>query len=488
MKFSVSGGPAFALLVSVVVATVVAISSKPAAAAITGAQWTSGTSSYAGACPVSVTFTGTITGSPGTAFQYSFNRFINGVQQLQNEGARVIPATGSFAVSDTINISATTGANTFDQIYVWKIPGQPDVYSNKANFSVTCGTPGAQPSPSPTSRSRVIRSLAFITPPVLSMTHDPSDCARHVSSAEAIFVGMSCKGALDKGEIILIWDWTQQNPCPTAMCKNPAGYHVYQVNPSTRMARSGGVTGQRLVDTSGSDVTLSTPASGKCYAVTGFNGPDESALSNTVCAGTVAAGSALQRSFLKPVHFRVAKVEKEHNSVGLKAAMIGEANFSNDLVVGYEYLAFTEALGDEYRNTFWRSALQFDLTPFHGHTISQALLHLQIDQSYYQTVDGPQTQDNGRSCIVEIGTGAYEWWSQSEGVPIVGDFSDAINTGSQRGPSLAYDVTALAQAWSEGATNRGVVLRNTDENLNAFTNADCLTAYSSNVLLEVDHY
>jgi hypothetical protein len=132
--------------VIVAAAAVVAVSiAHPAKASITGATISTTQPSYSGTCPVTIAFTGSVTGTPGTAFTYSFNRFVNGVQQVV-AGGTVTLSSGSYAVNDSIPISATTSAKTFDQIWVHNISGgQTDVYSNQANFSVTCGGPTPNP-------------------------------------------------------------------------------------------------------------------------------------------------------------------------------------------------------------------------------------------------------------------------------------------------------------------------------------------------------
>jgi|ERR1700686_926159 len=120
-------------------AALLIIAARPAAAAVTAATLNATTPSYNGKCPATEAFTGAISGTPGTTFQYSFNRYINGVQQVQNVGAGTIPASGNLAVSDSFSIaSSSTGVN-FDQVWVHNIAGgQADVYSVKASFTVTC--------------------------------------------------------------------------------------------------------------------------------------------------------------------------------------------------------------------------------------------------------------------------------------------------------------------------------------------------------------
>src|ERR1700687_4275443 len=91
--------------VAVVVAAVAL--AAPAQAAVTAAI-TATTPSYAGACPTTMAFTGSISGPPGTAFQYSFNRYVNGIQQVQNVGAATMPASGTLAVSDSFSVASTS--------------------------------------------------------------------------------------------------------------------------------------------------------------------------------------------------------------------------------------------------------------------------------------------------------------------------------------------------------------------------------------------
>jgi hypothetical protein len=138
------------LVLSVFLVVVTAALARPAYANITGATLT-GATSYSGACPTTMSFTGAITGTPGTSFSYSFNRYVNGVQQVVNQGTHVLSA-GSFPVSDSVNIASTTSGTTFDQVWVHNISGgQPDVYGNQLHFTVTCGgQPGPTPTPTPT--------------------------------------------------------------------------------------------------------------------------------------------------------------------------------------------------------------------------------------------------------------------------------------------------------------------------------------------------
>ncbi len=123
----------------IVAAALLIVIAGPADAAVTAAL-TATTPTHTGTCPVTEAFTGTISGTPGTAFQYSFNRYINSTQQVQSVGAATIPASGNFAVSDSFSIGASSTGTNFDQIWVHNIAGQADVYSGKAAFTVTCAS------------------------------------------------------------------------------------------------------------------------------------------------------------------------------------------------------------------------------------------------------------------------------------------------------------------------------------------------------------
>jgi hypothetical protein len=137
---------------SVLVAAAIALAvctlhAAPASAAITSSLSTTSPNPNSGPCPVTMNFTGSINGTAGTVFTYSFNRFVNSVQQVVNGGTMTMPSSGTIAVNDSIPIASSASGNTFDQVWVHNISGgQPDVYSNKVNFTVNCA--GATPPPS----------------------------------------------------------------------------------------------------------------------------------------------------------------------------------------------------------------------------------------------------------------------------------------------------------------------------------------------------
>jgi len=127
------------LLRGVVAAGIVVLAvARPANAAMS-AKISTSQPSHVGTCPVQVPFTGSITGTSGTKFTYSFRRVANGVPQIVNGATVTMPTSGSIAVKDAITISTSTAGPTFDQLWVHNISGnQPDVNSNKATYSVNC--------------------------------------------------------------------------------------------------------------------------------------------------------------------------------------------------------------------------------------------------------------------------------------------------------------------------------------------------------------
>ena len=144
-------------------------------------------------CPANVQFTGTISGTPGTTFTYSFNRFVNSVQQVVGGNMMTMPPGGSITVNDSISIAASTNGVTFDQIWVHNIGTfQPDVYSNEVHFTVNCVT--ATPSPGP---SLLPGPKPPSIPNGLTSTNDPQACTAHGGLA----AGLACSGGFTTGGI-----------------------------------------------------------------------------------------------------------------------------------------------------------------------------------------------------------------------------------------------------------------------------------------------
>ncbi len=243
-------------------------------AAVTASLTLAGPSSING-CPATLMFSGSINGTPGTVFTYSFNRFVSNVQQVVNGGTLTIPPGGSWPVHDNFSIASSTSPSTYDQIWVHNISGgQPDVYSNEVSFAVACGTPPtAQPAtPFPTPFATIPpRPNAPPIPGSLNSTNDSQVCVAHAGFAG----GLACTAGFGNGMLALIWN--APNACATCI----DGYNVYRTD--------GGQHTFIYKQNNGKDVTLalvdkpSDGFAGKCYAVTAYSGGAESAVSSPYC-------------------------------------------------------------------------------------------------------------------------------------------------------------------------------------------------------------
>ena len=125
-------GPVAAGLAMLAVAT-------PAAATITAVKIAATQPAWNGTCPMTVSFAGSITGTPGTQFSYDFLSTVDNVVKTFGQGTVTLPASGSMSIYHNYAIgSSTTGVNE-EQVRVHNIAGgQADIISNAAGFSVTC--------------------------------------------------------------------------------------------------------------------------------------------------------------------------------------------------------------------------------------------------------------------------------------------------------------------------------------------------------------
>jgi hypothetical protein len=251
-------------------------------------------------CPANVQFTGSISGTPGTAFTYSFNRFVNGVQQVAGGNMMTMPPGGSITVNDSIPIAASTNGVTFDQIWVHNIGAfQQDVYSNKVAFTVNCvtatPTPGQTLLPGPPPPS---------IPNSLTSTNDPAVCTAHGGLA----AGLACSGGFTQGMLALIWSSGGPNPCPNCS----AGYNVYRVD--------GGQRTFVVRQNNGMDVTValvpkpSDGFNGKCYAVTAYSGFGESGESAPYCVNGAVDTAFVRNFIIQPKNIR--HVYRHHHFEG----------------------------------------------------------------------------------------------------------------------------------------------------------------------------
>lgn len=307
-------------------AAVALIAVSDRALALTSYSWTT-PASYGGACPTTITLNGMISGgTPAATVQYVFyyldpstNKSVGGPVQ-----SGTLDANGSLQVSSPVSFEAAQAGNSWVKLFARQAGGQA---ANSAStvFSVACTSSGSNAAPpgaavpqgtsapvagaqqvpsapqvvtqspmagptQPPPTGNSLRSFLVgllvrgvvphgIAAPKLRLTNNPSDCTQHVTDLSlAATLPFACQSALGQGKPVLIWDWALTAACAIA---RGCGYHVYDVT-ALMNAPSSGSRGT-LIDAPSRDVTLSAPASGRCFAVAAFIGAEESQLSNVVC-------------------------------------------------------------------------------------------------------------------------------------------------------------------------------------------------------------
>lgn len=475
-----------------------------AALALSANGWTT-PRAYSGACPATMTLTGLIAGgSRGATVQYLFYYLepsTNKVIGLPMQTG-VLDATGALTPSATVSIDGAHAGTSWVRLSAQS--GGASTNSTNTPFTVSCtssstptpdpegGTlataPPHGPVPTPPPSNYITRMThrmpRAISAPAIRLTNNPSDCTKHVGDViTGAFAPLTCKTAMDQGNVVLVWDWTPIAACPPErICPAIDGYHVYAMQETKSMAPMGGASGPALVDTQTTDITLSTPRSGSCFAVTAFSGKDESPLSNIVCAAERGPVSSQTVTLVPPAN-HVRSVLKNHfrNTGSLTGK--DETNVyprPGQILAGFYYSTSSQATGDTSDDIVWRGGFWFDLSSLNGKTITNATLHL-LAQS---TLLGmPQQPNATASCARYIGTGTEDWWNEG---PTGWLDSDFFATLGRDGPNIDVDVTYQLRQWTRGTPNYGFVLKGAEENLDAFTENSCESHYSAS--LEVKYH
>lgn len=298
-------------------------------------------------------------------------------------------------------------------------------------------------------RNTAGRLTLAIAPPTITRNVDSlATCAAHAGLVGSLV----CPDLLKTGDLILIWDW-QAAAGPTQI----DGYRIYRVDGGSRTL---------AYTRTGKELTLADivrPAGGyggACYAISAFSANLESALGPTYCAN---GGSTTKSLHLGAIEQRSSW--KKH--VGGGFSKTPEAG----TVVGFEYSSRELLFGDNSFAIVHRAAFAFDVSPVLNHRIVSATFHATIRSS---TGAG-----NNHSCATHVGTGTEFWWQNTGWIDAM--FGAGI-VPTDTGPIISADVTTLVAPWSRGEPNYGFVLRNEDENLDAFTNKVCVTEYTSPAL------
>lgn len=309
-------------------------------------------------------------------------------------------------------------------------------------------------------------------PTGLTSTTDVQVCTQHGGFG----AGLACKALLPQGRLVLVWSYAN-GPVPAA------GFHVYRVDGGTPTR----VDAQTITPDLKIFIVDPPPGgyAGACYAVSAYaSGGQESALTPGFCSN---ATGQVQTAELSPIQAR--SIARRH----LKNEGVAPSDMTDDLFstpgnteVGYHYGTSKSTLGDSSQNLIYRSGLLFDLSSLTGMTIRSAHLKMTVDTAYldpsFDHWDTPS--DHRTSCVAKIGVGLARWWNYGDWI----EDSIVLQPGEYNGPDISIDVTPIVQGWRSGQPNFGLVLQGEDENLNAFTEESCITAYvPSSIKLVVEY-
>jgi hypothetical protein len=337
-------------------------------------------------------------------------------------------------------------------------PGTRGVLSVGARPRVTLATPTPAPNyvvqKISSRQSAVALTLKLGTPANVRAAGGGPECAAHVGAIGALV----CPDMIKSGDLLLVWDW-QPGAGPDAI----DGYRVYRVDGGRK----------QLVYTRANqkDLTLVDVAkpsggyTGTCYAVSAYVASRESDLSPPFCAGggSAATTARLPRSYMRSTYRQ--RDNTQFTSPG-----------DEGMIVGFSYSKLVHTLGDDFHNYVYRTAVAFDVSSLRNRRLVAAKLHMTIASS--------QGAGNNHSCATDVGTGTEFWWQNAGWLE--GAFGYGI-APTDTGPEITADVTPIVAAWLRGEPNYGFVLKNSDENLGAFIDKRCETAYTS-PSLEITYY
>jgi hypothetical protein len=442
-----------AILVVVLAACAILIFAHPANAAITGAGIATSQTLYHGPCPVTIQFTGSIAGKPGTGFTYSFNRIVDGVHTVVNTPAMTMPSGAIIKVNDSITISSSTSGVTFDQIWVHNISGgQPDLYSKEAHFTVICGAP-----PKP---------RKIFAPTKLTNTVNPTICGQHGG-----FAALFCPGALHDGFLVLVWNYGPKHEAAID------GYHVYNVGPALY---------DRVDTQSDAQATIAflKPVKGGfgglCYQVRAFEGKRESKWSNTFCVPKnykYNGPPAVVTTYTLPITASWCKWQDYTYGLGTFGTGCGP------VVMGFMHMVSGASFWLNHENEIFQSIETYDTSSIKGMKIFRATMTLTNPSAQFS---GGITKEN-YACYGGIGVATAPYTAGATWIN--GDFTTFPAHTHFKAESSSIDVTRIVQAWAAGKVpNYGFVLRGTNENMGASDNNICVEYFDNNPVLTVEAY
>ncbi len=305
-----------------------------------------------------------------------------------------------------------------------------------------------------------------------------SECGSHASLGGALV----CEALFPKGVLILVWDYNGNAAID--------GFKVYRANGNKKLVRTqaNGVAAT-LAD-------IARPRGGyrnACYVVTAYHGSSESSPTQPYC---MTKGAVSKTRVFHPAHVR-SWVKIHAGNTGLLMGLLQAGlleivpltskvdSQSLDVpTVCFLYSTSKSDFGDSFYNLSSRAGMYFDISPLKGHSIYAAKLNLKVSR----TLSGRQySSGEPNSCAENIGIGKDYWWTYGGPLQNV-DFAGGLAPGIVTGPDVSLNVTKIVSKWASGELgNYGFVLRNSDENLAAFTENSCLTRFFDETL-EVTYF
>jgi hypothetical protein len=327
----------------------------------------------------------------------------------------------------------------------------------KRNLPLAIATPAYSQTATAVKRPGVQAALKIAPPANVRGVGSAQDCGAHVGPIGALV----CPDMMKSGDLLLIWDW-QPGDGPDI-----TGYKIYTGNGMN--VQTGAYVGTLVATRPSKGVTLfdvPKPSdgkgfAGKCFAVTAYAGANESAASPVFCAGGDAGAKTV--TFAPVRELSVSKKSKDNHEI----APDNNTTYG-ERVVGYNYIAIKGGvLADTAVVFISRYAMLFDVARLEGRRVVEA----------HVTLNVVPHQFSSPNCTTSVGYGFSDWWNEGWPDGTFGNPNMTLLNGR-----LTIDATNAVAQWMAGRFNKGIILRNDDENLYAFTNKRCETHYGPPVL------
>jgi hypothetical protein len=453
---------------------------------------------YSGSCPVSIKYTGTITGGPGEKLSYQFARIVGGTPSLTPWTSATMPPTGKLLVLDTITVTAAQAGIETETLRV--LPGPA---SATVKVSVTCVpikptpkpvvslaggvtttiTPAPSPTHTPFNPGVMLAPAAHLPTPFpapinLAQALTKEVCQAHGGSAGSV----ACYIGLPAGKLALVWDY----PFPNKI----DGYNVYRADtaPPGPMAVRSLYAPKPIAtqsDPSWKFVVLDAQKAGSCFAVTAYHGSDESPRSVRFCIGEggvakmVSLNSDRIGTMIADFYVWTDKSVQD-NMYQNKSPFIRDLL---NLNVGYTHRAtlFRDQAHTQISqntNSLYRGYVHFNTAQLSGHQIAQAQLSL-----IGGTTEGGSP---GQLCLAHYGS-ADRLWNPGDSL----SSTSQLGNGPYQGPDLHLDVTSLVQSWATSPSSNLGITMDGDTPLVIYNmvilSSTCFTSFPS-ATLDVTYY